>query len=396
MPLYIIKAVNTSGMRLREEIEAQDLDSIKNLLKERGLIPVEIREIPSRRPLFKRIGDKDILAFTQELRSLLEAGVPVDRALRILSEHSARPRMREIILKIYRDIEQGLSLSQALAKHREFSTVYLNMIRAGELSGALEDSLKRLEEFLEINISTKEEIKGALLYPALLTGVGLTALGVIVFYVIPRFKKMFEELGAVIPLTTQLVFSASSVLQSYWWIIGLIIILAGLALKISAGSPKGRDFIDEIKLKIPFLKEIYLRLIIARFSRTLGSLLQAGVPLLDSIRLARDVSGNRIISKRLRPIEEGVRKGRGVANPLKESGAFPPLLCQMVSVGEEAGRLEETFITIAERYEKEVAQYIKRLISLFEPVMIIVMGTIVAFIVISMLLAIFSINEIPL
>ncbi|MCX7793634.1 MAG: type II secretion system F family protein [Thermodesulfovibrionales bacterium] len=396
MPLFSIKAVNSSGVRLKEVIEAPDINVIKDILKERSLIPVEIKEISKRRPFFKKINEKDILSFTQELRNLLEAGLGLDRALRVLSEHSAKPVMREIISKVYLDIEQGLSLSQSLAKHREFSSVYVNMIRSGEMSGALEASLKRLEHFLEINISTKDEIKGALIYPALLTGVGIIALGVIIFYVIPRFKKMFEELGSVIPFSTQIVFSVSSFLSSFWWIIAGAFAFILLATRYYIQLPQGRNFIDDIKLRIPVLKEIFMRLAVARFSRTLGSLLQGGVPLLESIRLAREVAGNRIISEKLKPLEEGVRKGRGVAIPLKESGAFPPVLSQMVSVGEEAGRLEETFLSIAERYEREVTSHIKRLIGLFEPIMIIVMGTIVAVIVISMLLAIFSINEMPI
>lgn len=396
MALFRIKAVNPSGLRFKEIIEAPGLDEIKDILKERNLIPVEIREVSRRRSLFKKITDKDILTFTQELRSLLEAGLGLDKALRVLSEHAAKPAMREIISKIYLDIEQGLSLSQALSKHREFSSVYVNMVKSAEMSGALESSLKRLEDFLDINISTKEEIKGALIYPGLLTGVGILAIAVIVFYVIPRFKRMFEELGSVIPLSTQIVFSVSSFLSSYWWLMGGGFVLIFLAARYYMQLPRGRDFIDEIKLKIPVLRDIFIRLTVARFSRTLGSLLQAGVPLLESIRLAREVAGNRIMSDRLKPLEDGVRKGRGVAGPLRESGAFPPVLCQMVSVGEEAGRLEETFLSIAERYEKEVTSHIKRLIGLFEPVMIIVMGTIVAVIVISMLLAIFSINEMPI
>ncbi len=396
MPLFSIKAVNNSGERFKEVLEAPDHNAIKEVLKERGLIPVEIKEVSKKKSLFHKITEKDILSFTQELHSLLEAGLGLDRALRVLSEHSAKPAMREVISSIYLDIEKGLSLSQALSKHRGFSSVYVNMVRAGEMSGGLEASLKRLVQFLEINISTKDEIKGALTYPGLLTGVGIVALSVIVFYVIPRFQKMFEELGSVIPLSTQIVFSVSSFLSSYWWVLAGMAILTYGGLRYYIQLPRGEEFIDTLKLKIPVLRDIFMRLIIARFSRTLGSLLVGGVPLLDSIRLAREVTGNRIISERLRPLEDGVKKGRGVALPLRESGAFPPLLSQMVSIGEEAGRLEETFLSIAERYEKEVTVHIKRLIGLFEPIMIIVMGTIVAVIVISMLLAIFSINEMPI
>lgn len=396
MPLYKVKAVNMSGVNLGETIEAKDVNNLKAILREKGFIPIEISEVKQKRSLFHTINERDILFFTQELSSLLDAGLPLDRALGTLREHTAKPAMRNIIDRIMKDIEKGRSFSQAISGYPDFSDVYVNIIKASEAMGTLEESLRRLARFYEINISAKEEIKGALIYPLLLACVGVIAIGVIVFYVIPRFEKMFSELGATIPLTTSLVFSLSGFLSSYWWVIMAFILLSFSGFRYYAMKPEGRLLWDRIRLRIPFLKDIFMRIAISRFLRTLGSLLEGGVPLLDALRLSRDVTGNRFISESLSPIEDGVRKGRGVSVPLKEISIFPPLIVEMVAVGEEAGRLEETFLRIAERYETETRELIKRGVRLFEPLMIVLMGGIVAFIVISILLAIFSINEMPL
>ncbi len=396
MPLYKVKAVNMSGVKLSETMEAHDINSLKSQLREKGLIPLEISDVKERKGLLTRINDKDILFFTQELSSLLDAGLPLDRALGILREHTTKRKMKEIIDKIIRDIEKGRSFSQAISVYPEFSDVYVNIIRASEAGGTLEESLRRLTRFYEVNISAREEIKGALIYPMLLTCVGIIAVGIIVFYVIPRFEKMFYELGAAIPLTTEMVFSISRLLSGYWWLILVLMISSITGLRYYAMKPEGRLLWDKIRLRIPFLREIFMRIAISRFLRTLGSLLEGGVPLLDALRLSRDVTGNRVISERLAPLEEGVRKGRGLSAPLKELNVFPPLIVEMIAVGEEAGKMEETFINIAERYEAETRELIKRSVRLFEPIMIVVMGSIVAFIVISILLAIFSVNEMSL
>ncbi len=393
MPLYKVKAVNMSGVKLSETIEAHDINSLKTLLREKGLIPIEISDVKERKGFLTRINDKDILFFTQELSSLLDAGLALDRALGILREHTTKRTMKDIIDKIIRDIEKGRSFSQALSVYPEFSDVYVNIIRASEAGGTLEESLRRLTRFYEVNISAREEIKGALIYPMLLTCVGIIAISIIVFYVIPRFERMFYELGAAIPVTTELVFNISSLLSSYWWIIPGFIILSLTVFRYYSMRPEGRFLWDRMRLRIPFLREIFMRIAISRFLRTLGSLFEGGVPLLDALRLARDVTGNKFISQRLAPLEEGVRKGRGLSSPLKELNVFPPLIVEMIAVGEEAGKMEETFINIAERYERETRELIRRGVRLFEPIMIVVMGSIVAFIVISILLAIFSVNE---
>jgi general secretion pathway protein F len=214
--------------------------------------------------------------------------------------------------------------------------------------------------------------------------------------VIPNFSKIFTDMGQALPLPTVLLINASNAFASYWWAGLAVVVAAALLGRNYAKSAEGRAYIDNVKLRIPFVKKLSMRLIISRFSRTLGTLLQSGVPIIEAIRISRDVVDNETVSRKLIAIEEGIGKGRGISLPLRESGIFPAIVTQMVTVGEEAGRLEETFLLIADRYEAETKSLIKRFVSLFEPALILIMGLIVGFIVISMLIGIFSINEIPL
>lgn len=397
MPVFSYEAVDSNGNKIRESLEALDENSIKAELRGRGLIPLSIKSAEAKKfLLFERVTQKDLLIFTQELGNLLESGLPVDRAFYVLSESSEKKVFRTIIREVYLDIQRGQSLSQALSKHKVFTKLYVNMIRAGEVGGILESVIKRLASFLETTVTFREEMTSALVYPILLTVVGGLAVVFLMLYVIPKFAKIFADMGQALPLPTIILLNLSAVFLSYWWVIAGVVIIAAVIIRSYAMTSEGRVFIDNIKLKIPLIKRLHLKLIIARFSRTLGTLLQSGVPILEAIGISRAVVGNEVIASRLQTIEEGVNKGKGIAKPLRESAIFPPVVVQMVIVGEEAGKLDETFLLIAERFEVESRSLIKRTVSLFEPVLILLMGLIVGFIVISMLLAIFSINEIPM
>lgn len=397
MPVFNYEAVDSKGTKVRESLEALNADAIKSALRERKLIPLVITPLEAKTTfLLERVTLKDLLIFTQELGSLLESGMPVDRALYVLSESSEKKTFRAIIREVYIDIQRGQSLSQSMSKHKIFPKLYVNMIKAGEAGGILESVIKRLASFLETTSTLKEEILSALVYPILLTAVGGLAVAFLMLYVIPKFARIFADMGQTLPLPTTILLNISGFFISYWWAIAGLIIITAVILKSYIMTSEGRVFIDNIKLQTPIIRRLHLKIIISRFSRTLGTLLQSGVPILDAIRISREVVGNEIIAGRLHIIEAGITEGRGIAKPLKESNIFPPVVVQMVIVGEEAGRLDETFLLIAERFEAESRSLIKRIVSLFEPVMILLMGLIVGFIVISMLLAIFSINEIPI
>jgi general secretion pathway protein F len=345
----------------------------------------------------QRATGKDLLNFTQELGSLLEAGLPIDRALYVLSEHSEKAIFKEMLSQIYLDIQKGQSLSQAMNRHpRVFPKVYVNMIKAGEAGGILEQVIKRLAGFLETSSSFRDEIISALIYPALLVVVGGAAVAMLVLFVIPRFAGIFHDMGESLPLPTLILMDTSEFMIKYWWA-ALIAVAVLLVLGLTyAKSNEGRLLLDRVKLKIPLVRSLNMKFTAARFTRTLGTLLQSGVPVLQAVSISREVLGNEVMSGRLKSLEEGIKKGRGVAGPLKESGVFPATVSEMIMVGEEAGHLEETFLLIAERFEAESRSSLKRIISLLEPGLILVMGLIVGFIVVSMLLAVFSINDLPL
>jgi len=397
MPLYTYEAIDTSGKKVKETISSADEDTLKSTLRGMGLVPVSIRISEARESsFFQRISSEDILVFTQELGNLLDSGLPIDRALFVLSEHAEKKALRAIIKEVYIDIQKGNTLSNAMGKHKIFPRLYINMIRAGEAGGILEVVIKRLVVFLETTLTFKKEIISALIYPILLTVVGGLAVTVLMLYVIPNFSKIFSDMGQTLPLPTMILIKVSDLFASYWWaflggIIGLAVLLRGYLR-----TAEGKNYLDNLKLKVPVLKKLSMKFIIARFSRTFGTLLQSGVPILEAIRVSRDVIDNDVISQKLSVLEEGVSKGKGISVPLRESGVFPAIFNQMVTVGEEAGKLEETFLLIADRFETDTRNLIKRFVSLFEPVLILLMGLVVGLIVISMLMGIFSINEIPI
>lgn len=397
MPLYKYEAVDASGRKIKERISFSDEASLKSSLKDKGLIPLSIAVAESKKiSFFERISQKDLLTFTQELGNLLDSGLPIDRALYVLSEYSEKKSFREIIREVYIDIQKGSTLSAALGKHKVFPRVYINMIRAGEAGGILETVIGRLVAFLETSIRFKEEVVSALIYPILLTTVGGLAVSVLMIYVVPNFAQIFSDMGQALPLPTLMLIKVSDLFSKYWWVIGFSLAAGALLIRGYAKTAEGKTFFDGIKLRIPVMKTLAMKMIIARFSRTFGTLLQSGAPILDAIKISRDVIDNDTVSRQLAVIEEGVSKGRGFSAPLRESAVFPAIVTQMVTVGEEAGRLEETFLLIAERFESETKILIKRFVSLFEPALILIMGLIVGLIVISMLIGIFSINEIPL
>lgn len=397
MPLYTYEAVDTSGKKVRETISSTDEETLKSTLRGMSLVPLSIRVSEAKESsFFQRISSEDILIFTQELGNLLDSGLPIDRALYVLSEHSEKKALRAIIKEVYIDIQKGNTLSNAMGKHKVFPRLYINMIRAGEAGGILEVVIKRLVAFLETTLTFRKEIISALIYPILLTVVGGLAVSVLMLYVIPNFSQIFSDMGQTLPLPTMVLIKVSSLFAAYWWVflcgvIGLAVLVRGYVR-----TAEGKNYLDNLKLKVPVLKKLSMKFIIARFSRTFGTLLQSGVPILEAIRVSRDVIDNDVIAQKLSVLEEGVSKGKGISVPLRESGVFPAIFNQMVTVGEEAGKLEDTFLLIADRFEADTRNLIKRFVSLFEPVLILLMGLVVGLIVISMLMGIFSINEIPI
>lgn len=406
MAQFGYQAADSTGKIISGSMEAADEKSLADKLQGMGYYPIKIgqsseqgkAEVEIVKKLFsKKVSNKDLTNFTHQLHSMLEAGLTLDSSLAILSELEENGAFKEIIKELYRGIHGGKTLSVCLEKHPGvFPEIYISMIRAGEAGGALETVLERLKSFMEDAQKLKEEIKSALVYPALLTFAGGSAILVMLFFVIPKFSMIFEDMGGTLPLPTLILLSFSGFVAKYWWAIGALSAVCVFGIRSYLKTGDGRLGLSELKLKLPVFGLVIKKISVSRFSRTLGVLLQSGLPIIEAMRIARGTLGNEAMSRSIEPVIEGVRRGRGVAMPLKEVGTFPPLAIHMLTVGEETGRLDEMLLKLADKYDFEISASIKRLISFMEPALIMVMAVVVGFIVISLLLAIFSLNEMPI
>ncbi len=404
MPKFSYQATDLTGKVNTGVIEARNQEALLQILRSRKLFPVKISEVgENKNPLtadisvsvfFNRVKKRDIMTFTHQLSTLVDAGLPIDRALGILGELEEKPVFKNILTQIRRSIQSGSSLADALARNpRLFSRLYINMVRAGEAGGVLELIFTRLADFLERAQEMRDSVVSAMVYPAILTGIGGTSVLLLVTLVLPKFQAIFRDLGEALPLSTQMLIMLSDFLRGYWWAILGVVILGVTAFRRWVATPEGRTGWDGAKLKIPLLGDLIRKIEIARFARTLSTLVSSGVPILQALSIVKDTLTNEVISAALISVHGGIKKGEGISDPLKESGVFPPLAIHMIRVGEETGRLEAMLEKVAKTYEYEVQSTIKRLLALVEPAMIVLMGIIVGFIVASIMLAVFQFSN---
>jgi type II secretion system protein F len=401
MATFLYKAVNAQGRFAEGRLEASDKRGAASQLERMGLIPVTVDEpLASRPSLFSRvhlrgISRRDILFFTEELATLVHAGLPLDRTLQIITETVHKPALRGVIENVLKQIKGGKSLAEALAAHPKcFSRLYVNMIRAGEAGGVLDPILARLVEFERSADELRGYLISSLIYPCLLASVGVGSIGILLWFVIPKFGSIFKDAGAAIPAGTLALLWLSEATRSYWWagLLAIIGIVAGIRMWIR--TPGGSRTWDILTLRTPLLGPTLLKIEVARFARTLGTLMASAVPLIASVRIVQQIVRNQIVAHAISKIADGAKRGEGVAKPMREAGVFPELAVHLIEVGEETGRLDTMLLQIADSYEKDVKTSVKALTSVFEPAIILVMGVIVGAVVLSMLMAIFSINEI--
>jgi general secretion pathway protein F len=377
-------------------VEAADEKAAVERLKNTGVIPLKVAAPKEgiKRRFTLRSSRGDLLTFTTELSALLSAGLPLDRSLNILSEISESKEMKNIVQSILKSIREGSSFSDALSRHpRVFPRLYVNMTRAGEAGGVMDVVLDKLSEFLESAKELKEHIVSAMIYPVILTVAGGASIIILITYVLPKFSLIFAELGGSLPFSTKVILTFSNGLKSYWWVVLLSIITGWIIFKNYIKSDTGKYKWDAFKLKV--MGEVIRKLETARFCRTLGTLLKSGVPLLQALTNSKDVISNRVIASSIDGVLKGAKEGKGIAVPLSDANVFPPLALSMIKVGEETGQLDSMLMKVASTYEKSLKVAVKRFVSLFEPAVILAMGLIIGFIVISMLMAIFSMTELP-
>ncbi len=408
MAIYSYKATDHAGKVITGTLEAAEERQAVAMLQDMRYIPIRITQAKksslgldidlskSVASFLNRVSTKDVVAFTQDLSTLLAAGVPLDRALAILINVAQNEKFRAIIRDVLKNVQGGSYLSNALAKYpRAFSSFYVSMVRAGEAGGVLDEVLKRLGAFLESTQDFRDYIKSAMVYPIFLVLVGGVSIIVLLTFVMPKFSVIFSDMRQAIPLSTRILLALGAALKTYWPVIlgafGALYFLIKRYIKTPAGSLN----LDRYKLRSPVLGELVKKIEVARFARTLGTLEQSGVSILQALNLIRGIIGNQVIAGTLGNVYNRVKKGERLSMPLSEIDVFPPLAIQMIIVGEETGRLGEMLLKVAENYEKASRDTIKRLVSFLEPAMILGMGLVVGFIVISMMMAIFSMNDMP-
>jgi general secretion pathway protein F len=404
------RAVDPQGKVVEGTIEAAEVPVVVARLHDRGLIPITIgassdgaRARPARVSLpslpklgGRRVRQRDLLILTQELSALVAAGLPLDRSIATVAELTSHAELRRIVTEVLHAVQGGKSLAEALGQHRAFPPLYVNMIRAGEIGGFLELVLTRLTEYLERAQQLRDEVKSALTYPVLLTGaMGLSML-VLLTYVLPKFSALFTDMGKALPLQARIVLGLSDAIRNYWWLGALLVAAAVGGFRYSIRTPRGRYSWDQWKLRFLLVGPLLRKMEVSSLARTLGTLLKSGVPMLQALGIVREVVGNQVIARALGEVEVGAREGAGIAGPLAHSGVFPQLAVQMIAVGEETGKLDEMLLRVAEHFDRDVRVQIQQFTRLLEPVLILVMGLGVGFVVIAMLSAIFSVNDLPM
>ena len=405
MPVYEYTGLNNSGKTLKGIIDADSAVAARQKLRGSGIFPVEVKEelaklrgLPSGPVsifgLLKRVKPGEISVMTRQLSVLLGAGVPLVKSLESLISQITNPMLKKIMAQIKESVNQGNSLAFSLSQHPKiFSNIYINMVHSGEASGSLDVVLDRLAEFGEHQQALRGRFQAALVYPIFMSIIGTLVLFFLITFVIPNITQIFSEMNQTLPLPTIVLISVSHFLKSFWWVALLILFSIVVIIRQFIKRPRGHYIWDKIKLRIPIIGPINQKMALARFGRTLGSLLQNGVPLMSSLQIVRNIVNNVLIAGVIDNAADDIREGKNMASSLSQSQWFSSMVVQMISVGEQSGELETMLNKIADAYEREVEYNIMALTSMLEPVMILVMALIIGFIVVSILLPIFEMSQ---
>lgn len=396
MPIYIVEGTTKDGLKVKEEIEAKDERAASMIMRRRGLkiskVKKKPKDISEVIPILKpKVKVKDVVVFTRQLSTMIDSGLPLIQALDALASQQDNPTFKQILMEIKADVESGSTFSDALKKFpKQFDHLYCNMVAAGEVGGILDTVLRRLAEYMEKAEKLKRKVKGAMAYPAIVLGISVVVLAIILIFVIPTFQKIFEQGGQALPLPTQMVINLSEFVKSYFLaIIGFFVILF-MVLRRIYKTEKGALFFDKLFLKAPVFGILLKKVAVAKFTRTLGTLINSGVSIIDALNVASGTAGNKVVELTIHRVKASISEGRTIAQPLAESGIFPPMVVQMISVGETTGALSDMLVKIADFYDEEVDAAVDALTSMLEPMMIVFLGGTIGSIIIAMYLPIFQ------
>ncbi len=401
MPNFHYEALDASGQKISGTQEANSQDDLVASLVAQGIQPLKVKRLQQLEALWQSrrssFSHDNILYFTRELADLLGAGIPVERAMAILEESADEPRVRQLIRDVRADIQGGKKLSEALSRWPEiFDSLYVNMVRVGEMGGVLPDVLSRLGDFLERARETRKFIISSSIYPSILMLVGILSVFILVTFVVPKFGQIFEDMNQPVPFATAIIIDASTFLRQWWWLIAGTAAVAGAAFHYWKRSPEGARQWDRIVLRLPVAGPFVRTVQMSRLFRTLGTLLESGVPILKGISLAAEVITNSVIRSAMEDVYRGVRQGRSLSVLMKRTGEFPSLVVHLVAVGEETGALSRMLLKIADDMDAKIQNDTKMYLSMVEPVTIVLMGLVIGGIILSMLMAIFGINDIAM
>ncbi|MFY7951416.1 MAG: type II secretion system F family protein, partial [Armatimonadaceae bacterium] len=392
MATFVYDALDPMGRSVRDRIDAESESQVISRLHSQGLHVLKVAEQrqtglkAESRPANGKAKLTALVVFSRQFATMVDAGLSVMKAIDILASQTKDLPLRHALEQVKRDVQEGGSLADSLAKHPGcFSRLYVNMIRAAELGGILDTILDRLAGFLEKEQEIRQKVKASLTYPVIVLGFAVAMLNAMFFFVLPTFKSIFDEMGVPMPPMTAVLFGISDIMRSFWYIFLGVPIAAVFAFRRYQRTPQGARTVDWIKIKVPIFGDLILKLAIARFARTFGTLLASGVPIMRTMEIIGETAGNVLVSDAVQKTRADIRDGKRLSRPLQASGLFPPMVTHMIDVGEETGRLSEMLVKVADFYESEVDATVKGLTSLIEPILIVFLGVVVGFIVVAIM-----------
>lgn len=403
MPVYEYKGVSSSGKTVSGVRDGENLKAVKARLKAEGIVVLDIREGGHLRAgrareisfgFGRRVGLADVADMTRQLATLLSSGLPLMDSLNVLVEQEGKSGLKAALSSVRDAVREGASLADGLkANPRVFTQLYVNMVAAGEASGTLELTLDRLADFLDEQVQFRGRLGAALVYPAFMTVIGAVTLIFIFTFVMPRVTGMFEDMKQQLPLITLLLLGIVNFLSTFWWLLLLLLAGGGYYLRKYAATAHGKERLDNLVLRLPVVGTLVKMIAVSRFTRTLGTLLESGVPALTALDIVQSVIGNTVLADAVRRARENVREGESIADPLRRSGLFPPVVVQMVAVGEKSGELEKMLLKVSDSFDRSVDVRISRLMALLQPVIIVLMAVVVGFVVIAVMLPLLQMSS---
>lgn len=393
MPYFAYTAVDKAGRKIRNVMEADNEALVLQHLRAEALQVLELKQTKGKSKGFAKgkMKPKALVVFSRQFATMIDAGIPILRCLDILVGQTKDPILKPVLEQVRNDVKGGLTLNEAMAKHpNTFNKLYINMIRAAELGGILDLILDRLSGFLEYENEVRSKIKSAMMYPVLVLAFSQVMLFVLFSFVLPKFKEIFNGMDVKLPAMTAMLFAMGDFMQKYWWTVILFFGASVIALKFYGKTEKGRYQLDFFKLKFPIMGELSLKMSVARFCRTFGTLINSGVPMMRSLEIVGETMNNSVLAEAVQQTRTSIREGQKLSAPLAASGLFPSMVTHMIDVGEESGRLSEMLVKVGDFYDSEVEATVKGLTSMIEPLLIIFLGGVVGFIAISVMTPIFT------